>query len=87
MLSVCIAFFKHNISHLNSLIIVSFKMKQINMLETMVTLPFQKMITLLVDVLDTMITLSEGKENDINGWAIVVHASVDNLGLGGNPES
>ena len=41
----------------------------------------------LVDMLDTMITLSEGKENDINGRAIVVHAGVDDLGLGGNPES
>ena len=31
--------------------------------------------------------LQKGQVNDINGRAFVVHATEDDLGLGGNPES
>merc|ERR1711976_888521 len=40
-----------------------------------------------VTVIDTLITLEEGLENDISGRAIVVHADEDDLGMGGNDGS
>jgi len=40
-----------------------------------------------VNILDTLVTLQKGQVNDINGRAFVVHATEDDLGLGGNPES
>ena len=35
-----------------------------------------------VDIVDKMITLGDGGENDIVGRAFVVHAGEDDLGLG-----
>ena len=40
-----------------------------------------------VTIIDTLITLEEGLENDISGRAIVVHADEDDLGMGGNDGS
>merc|ERR1712012_756295 len=40
-----------------------------------------------VKVVDNLITLESGAENDISGKAFVVHAGEDDLGMGGDEES
>ena len=40
-----------------------------------------------VNVIDSLVTLESGAENDISGRAFVVHAGEDDLGMGGDAES
>ena len=40
-----------------------------------------------VNVIDSLVTLESGADNDISGRAFVVHEGEDDLGMGGNEES
>lgn len=48
---------------------------------------FSKNVPTEVLILDKIITMQEGKENNILGRAVVVHEGEDDLGMGGDEES